>query len=63
MAGAMGPGRVFGTAPGRRVEARREIRLLALRLRVYNARPEGRGAEGVGMQTGRAIPRPLQAAR
>src|SRR5947207_1984429 len=27
-----------------------------------NARPERRGAEGVRMQTGRAIPRPLQAA-
>jgi hypothetical protein len=26
-----------------------------------NARPEWRGAEGVEMQTGRAIPRPLQA--
>jgi hypothetical protein len=26
-----------------------------------NDRPEWRGAEGVGMQTGRAIPRPLQA--
>src|SRR5882762_7790843 len=28
-----------------------------------NNRPEWRGAKDVGMQTGRAIPRPLQAAR
>jgi hypothetical protein len=28
-----------------------------------NARPERRGAEGVEMQPGRAVPRPLQAAR
>ncbi len=28
-----------------------------------NARPEWRGADDVEMQTGRAIPRPLQAAR
>jgi hypothetical protein len=28
-----------------------------------NVRPEWRGAKGIEMQTGRAVPRPLQAAR
>ena len=35
---------------------------LDIRVHLPNARPEWRGGKGTGMQTGRAIPRPLQAA-
>ena len=37
--------------------------ILGMRVATPNARPERRGAKGVRMQTGRAIPRPLQAVR